>query len=636
MTAGGVNADFFDLQARALFHGNLDVPPGSLGIEAFVVDGRHYMYFGPFPALLRMPVLLVTDRFDGRLTALSMLAGWLVLAAAVTVLVRRVRAQMRGTAPIGRLEAVGLAAIVATVTGGSTVVYLASQPWVYHEVYIWSTALTVATVASLIAAWDDPSRRRIIVTAGLALATMLTRITAGWAMAVAVIVTGAWIVVARHRRNGTWRRAGWGLVAGGVAVVVIGSLVNWAKFRHPFLFPIEDQVWTRHSAHRRFVLATNGGGLEGLQFVRTTLAAYFRPDGVRFSTVFPFISPPADPPAAVGDILLDDTWRTGSVPALMPLLFLLAVWGIVVAVRDASTAALRIPLCACAAMTGGVIAFSHVAQRYTSEFLPVLTLGAIIGFVDIARRLQPAGVAVKRAAVTTVCALAVFGIAAHGAIGLVNARVAWRGDRLGDLVGVQLAVADALGTDVDDRVRFVAALPERGEADALAVVGDCDAVYVGTGELHGAWVAVEHRDRQIRLAVVDTGVRPGSTSLMWFSGYTVRRLLVQVNLAGQARLVIVGSSPDTSGHWLDVSPGDTIDVSITDDADTNRFIATASIPGGDRRSVVNAPMTEWNRQFRSVPVTANVALRGPAEAAQIGLRISTDPGPVPELCDRLR
>jgi hypothetical protein len=320
----------------------------------------------------------------------------------------------------------------------------------------------------------------------------------------------------------------------------------------------------------------------------------------------------------------------------MPLLFLLAVWGVVVAARDRTTAALRIPLIACATMTGGVIAFSHVAQRYTSEFIPALTLGAIIGLVDIARRLQPAGVALKRVVVTAVCALAIFGIAANGAIGLVNARVSWRGDRLGDLVGVQLAVADALGTDVDDRVRFVATLPEHGEADALAVVGDCDAVYLGTGERHGTWVAVEHRDRQFRLDVADTGVRPGSTSLMWFSGYTVRRLHVQVNLAGQARLVMIGSSPDTSGHWLDVSPGESIDVSISSDSDRNRFVATASIAGGERRSVVHAPMTEWNRQFRSVPVTANVALRGSAEAAAIGLRISTDLGAVPELCDRLR
>ena len=51
-------------------------------------------------------------------------------------------------------------------------------------------------------------------------------------------------------------------------MVLIGSLVNWAKFRHPYLFPIEDQVWTQLSAHRRLVVAANGGGLEGLQFVQ--------------------------------------------------------------------------------------------------------------------------------------------------------------------------------------------------------------------------------------------------------------------------------------------------------------------------------------------------------------------------------
>jgi hypothetical protein len=636
INATGVNVDFFDLQARALFHGNLDVPPGSLGVEAFVVDGRHHMYFGLFPALLRMPVLLLTDRLDGRLTALSMLVGWIVLAAAMTVLVRRVRGRLRGDAPVRRFEAVGLAAIVATVTGGSTVVYLASQPWVYHEVYVWSTALTVATVASLIATWDDPSGRRIVLTTILALATMLTRITAGWAMAVAVLATGIWFLVSRRRRSAVGPVAGWRLVAGGTAVVLIGTLVNWAKFRHPYLFPIEDQVWTQYSAHRRVVVAANGGGLEGLQFVPTTLSAYLRPNGVRFGSVFPFITPPTDPPAAVGDVLLDESWRTGSVPALMPLLFLLTLWGFVVAMRDVAAAALRVPLIACAAMTGGVIAFAHVAQRYTSEFVPLLALGATIGFVDIARRLRPAGVALKRSVLTVVWALAVFGIAAHASIGLVSARQHWRGERLEDLVALQVAVADATGREVAERVRFVAALPARGGVDELAVVGDCDAVYLGTGEIHGSWIPVEHRARTFRIDVADTGVRPGTTSLMWFSGHVVRRLHVQANREGRLRLVMIGASPDTSGLWLDTAPGDTIDVAVTGDTEANRFVATATVASGDRQSIVTAPMSEWNHQFRTVPVVPTVALSGAVGAERIGTRIAETPGSAPDLCDRLR
>ena len=64
--AHGFASNFYDLQARALLDGHLWVPDQSLGIEGFVVDGHTYMYFPPFPALLRVPVLLLTDRFDGR------------------------------------------------------------------------------------------------------------------------------------------------------------------------------------------------------------------------------------------------------------------------------------------------------------------------------------------------------------------------------------------------------------------------------------------------------------------------------------------------------------------------------------------------------------------------------------------
>ena len=71
----GYASNFFDFQARAFMDGRLWVTPGSLGIEGFQVDGREYMYFGPFPALLRIPVLWTTSEFDGRLTVVSMLPG---------------------------------------------------------------------------------------------------------------------------------------------------------------------------------------------------------------------------------------------------------------------------------------------------------------------------------------------------------------------------------------------------------------------------------------------------------------------------------------------------------------------------------------------------------------------------------
>jgi hypothetical protein len=223
-----------------------------------------------------------------------------------------------------------------------------------------------------------------------------------------------------------------------------------------------------------------------------------------------------------------------------------------------------------------------------------------------------------------VCVLATFGIAAHVAIGLVSARQHWRGGRLDDLVGLQAAVGNVIGRPLRDRAQFVDALPATSDADEFAVLGDCDAVYVGTGETHGAWIPVDHRDRRFRLEIGDAGVRAGSTSLMWFSSYTLRRLQVQVNPAGQLRLV------------LDVVPGDAVAISVADDSARNRFIATASVERSGQRSVVGAPMTEWNRQFRTVSVVPSVALNEEADAERLGLRVSTEPTHAPALCDRFR
>ena len=80
--------------------------------------------------------------------------------------------------------------------------------------------------------------------------------------------------------------------------VVLSAAVNWAKFRHPWLFPIEDQVFTDLSQRRRDSIESNGGDLFGFNLVWSTVPAYLRPDGIRFTGLFPFISLPADPAPA--------------------------------------------------------------------------------------------------------------------------------------------------------------------------------------------------------------------------------------------------------------------------------------------------------------------------------------------------
>src|SRR5262249_53400813 len=49
---------FYDYQAASLLQGQLDVPEDAIGGEAFEARGKLYGYFGPTPALLRMPLAI--------------------------------------------------------------------------------------------------------------------------------------------------------------------------------------------------------------------------------------------------------------------------------------------------------------------------------------------------------------------------------------------------------------------------------------------------------------------------------------------------------------------------------------------------------------------------------------------------
>ena len=104
--APGYFSQFFDLQGRAILDGRLSLPEGSLSIEGFVHDGQTYTYFPPFPALIRLPVLMTTHEYDGRLTLLSMAAAWIVFAVMLAKLIWFVMPRVAGTTDVTRTQAV--------------------------------------------------------------------------------------------------------------------------------------------------------------------------------------------------------------------------------------------------------------------------------------------------------------------------------------------------------------------------------------------------------------------------------------------------------------------------------------------------------------------------------------------------
>ena len=137
--------NFYELQARAMFHGHLALANGAIGIEGFVHDGRTYTYFGLFPSIIRMPILLLTSSLDNKLSAFYMLLAWLLTGLFASLLLWRVRYLVRGDSVMGRAEATGYGVLMATIMGGTIWMLLASTPFVFNEDIAWSICLTIGS-----------------------------------------------------------------------------------------------------------------------------------------------------------------------------------------------------------------------------------------------------------------------------------------------------------------------------------------------------------------------------------------------------------------------------------------------------------------------------------------------------------
>lgn len=556
--------DFFDAQARSLLDGRLDVPAEVAAFEGFLIDGRTYIYFGPVPALVRLPVLAVTDRFDGRLTTLSMLLAAVVLMAAAFRLSCVLRGIVRGAAPVGRREPLltGLLAVVVLV---SPAFFLSSAATVYHEATMWGLAMTVAGFDA-VARWQrQPTTRRLVAASALTTAALLSRQSLGLGPLVALALSGLAVGVAQARRRhpdlpawGAWPRALQSrttLACAAACMIPLAAAIgmNVAKFGTLLTPPSDKHNFSLVSEHRKEMLAANDGSLFGLEFAPTTLKQYFRPDGVDVRLDMPWIDFPRLGPSTVGDVTFDKLDWASSIPASAPALTALSLVAIVWAVRtrrDRRGGPWFAPLAVGAAAGGfGVIAFGYIANRYLADLYPLVLIPGIVGFHLVSRGWPHRSPRRRRSAAAVLAALAALGVLANPALALEyqrergpvideSARAQWVGWRT-SLPGAYPPV----------RVRPDAFMPGHLFDGRLAVVGDCDGLYVRVDD---TWHGVERGpdvdvfDLRVDLDTVPDGER---VPLITLGDDRTRSVVAIRRLAGDWFRVDVSRPPGSSGGW---------------------------------------------------------------------------------------
>lgn len=582
--------NFYDAQAQALLHGHLDVDPAAVTFEGFRIGERTYMYQGPVPALMRMPVEAVTDHFHGRLTRVAMLAAYSLCMVFVVRLHRRIRELVRADAPAGRGEAF-FTGVTTFGLGASSLWFLASKAWVYHEALLWGAAFSLAAFDHLIAhlavpnATSRPYRHAVwaSVFAGLAFLSRPS-VGAGPIAALGLTVAVALVTAALSRR----RLAGVGglvvLAAGVLLPVAMYAGINQAKFGSLFSLPLDKQVLVEFDPARQESLAANGNSLFGVRYAPSVMLQTLRPDAFGFHRSFPFVGFASERPAVVGNVVFAERDWASSVPSSEPLLFVFAVVGLVSLVRPrrwgcTGAAPLRIPMLG--AGVGGLAfcVLGYIANRYLSDLFPLLALAAITGAHVTFARVEHSNREWARPLLkVTIVVLAAWGAWMNSALALQYQREIAPGVTPGARAGwVELQARLGPGPAYE-RVRSGEPLPAETPLGALVVVGDCDALYRSNGAI---WQPVE--------------------STPAAGGFDLTMTLEEP-LAGPTPVIIAGSRSQTSTLLLESTDGGRVRLVIST---TRGAKVTRTLPGAPFELAVDKPiridvMLDWRLGYAEV------------------------------------
>jgi hypothetical protein len=654
---------FYETQARAWFHGRWDVvATGAVRYESFVVHGRNYLYFGPWPALLRVPIIGFTHALDGRLTGVSMLLAYIVFAIFVSRFAWLTREIVRGPTPFGRSEAVGTAALAFVLAAGSSILFLASRTVVYHEAILWGVAFTTAGLFYATRFWLDGRGRSLLGAGVTTTLAVMSRVSVGLAAVAALaLVTAARAVAKAAQRRARSRgealsppgdegvpetvdRAdgvglGWMALAT-VAPLVLYAYVNLTKFGSLFGLPLSKQVLVGFEPTRRAALQANP--LTGLRFVPTTVVQYLRPDAIVFDRLFPWITF-SGPARVFGGAHFATLDFTSSVTTSMTVLLVLWVVGVAALFRPTNrsspVSALRVPIIAGLVGCVSVLAFGFIANRYQGDFVPALIVGAIPGFYVCLT--WAAGRNTRRAAVRiaagTLVLLGIWTCYVNLGLALQYQRAYGVGvtdSTRADWIKLQLGIHDRIPGGRPSGVVRAPGIPlANGPNGQLLVVGNCAGLAWSDGR---GWHLVERTPTtgRVHLGVQFPPAPAAMVEPLVATGTPAKAGMISVRLQPGGRIVFEYSTAVNGtvtqrygGPVQQVEPGRNYDLDVIVDPMASVVHVTL-----DGRTVLEATTT-LGVVVVGGPATVVRGVTG-AQAPTFEARVQSRATPTP-LCDRL-
>jgi hypothetical protein len=169
----------YDSQAEHFLQGNVDVDTAAIGHEAMIVDSKVRMYFGPFPAFLRIPLNFVYPAGHGKWSRVSGFCAGIIALCAFAGLMRT--ALQFSPLSLRARNWVGNACIVGFALGSPLLLLLGNLS-IYDEAIIWGLAWSLAALYFALRSREVETHaltRSLLGFSLCAAGTLLSRVTFG-------------------------------------------------------------------------------------------------------------------------------------------------------------------------------------------------------------------------------------------------------------------------------------------------------------------------------------------------------------------------------------------------------------------------------------------------------------------------
>jgi hypothetical protein len=362
-----VLGEAYDSQAKHFLRGDVDVDAAAIGHEAMIANGKVRMYFGPFPAFLRIPLNFVYPKGRGKWSRISgYCAGVIALSAFAGLVGTALRSSQLSSRARNRL---GNACVVGFALGSPLLLLLGNLS-IYDEAIIWGLAWSLAALhfAFRSRQAEGAALTRLLLGFSLCAAgALLSRVTFG-----APFVLIAPLLALRIRRENRITNLMALLLPLGAGLAFYVWL-SYAKFGS--LSGVNYDYYI-NPVHREFA---HKHGTFDLHRVPQSLADYFSPHPPAIEHRPPFVKADRHPylypslySLPFSETFLPVTWSSSW------LLFGACIGVVYLFRRNRSDMFDRVAAAALFAQFICILSFFALAQRYATDLYPFLIFSLIV------------------------------------------------------------------------------------------------------------------------------------------------------------------------------------------------------------------------------------------------------------------